>query len=196
MVNRPHRIAAVNERGLARSEAQSAASEESLRRSLILTFALSLVGGLILALLTIGFTLRLERELDLRRADLQELSTLLLRAQERPQARASWNYNLSPEAGAAATVTYHMNRLQSLDVPEDYSVTLNGSGSIDPAKVLRRLVYHHPLYTSGAVQAQARWSEISGVNRTHFCGAYWMYGFHEDGLNSALRVARSLGVGC
>jgi signal transduction histidine kinase len=76
------RIAAVNERGLARSEAQSAASEESLRRSLILTFALSLVGGLILALLTIGFTLRLERELDLRRADLQELSTLLLRAQE------------------------------------------------------------------------------------------------------------------
>lgn len=76
------RIAAVNERGLTRSEVQSAASEESLRRSLILTFALSLIGGLILALLTIVFTLRLERELDLRRADLQELSTLLIRAQE------------------------------------------------------------------------------------------------------------------
>ncbi len=76
------RIAAVNERGLTRSETRSAASAESLRRSLILTFALSLMGGLILASLTIGSTLRLERELDLRRADLQELSTLLLRAQE------------------------------------------------------------------------------------------------------------------
>jgi predicted NAD/FAD-binding protein len=114
---------------------------------------------------------------------------------KRPRARASRNYNLSPEPGAAATVTYNMNRLQSLNVPEDYCVTLNANGSIDPAKVLQRLVYHHPLYTSGAVQAQARWSEISGVNRTHFWGAYWMYGFHEDGLNSALRVARSLGVG-
>ena len=76
------RIASVNERGLTRSEERSAASADSLRRSLMLTFAVTLVGGLILALLTIGFTLRLERELDLRRADLQELSTLLLRAQE------------------------------------------------------------------------------------------------------------------
>jgi signal transduction histidine kinase len=76
------RIAAVNERGLTRSEAQSSASADSLRRTLELTFAGTLTGGLILALLTIGFTLRLERELDLRRADLQELSTLLLRAQE------------------------------------------------------------------------------------------------------------------
>jgi predicted NAD/FAD-binding protein len=89
-----------------------------------------------------------------------------------------------------------MNRLQSLAVPEDYCVTLNANGSIDPAKVLRRMVYHHPLYDGGAVQAQTRWSEISGRNRTHFCGAYWFYGFHEDGLNSALRVARALGVEC
>jgi signal transduction histidine kinase len=76
------RIAEVNERGLTRSEARSAASADSLRRSLMLTFAGTLGGGLVLALLTIGFTLRLERELSLRRADLQELSTLLLRAQE------------------------------------------------------------------------------------------------------------------
>jgi signal transduction histidine kinase len=76
------RIASVNERGLTRSEARLAASADSLRRSLLLTFGGTLVGGLVLALLTIGFTLRLERELDLRRADLQELSTLLLRAQE------------------------------------------------------------------------------------------------------------------
>ena len=115
---------------------------------------------------------------------------------KRPQARASWNYRLSPNRGAGATLTYHMNRLQSLHVPEDYCVTLNANGSIDPAKVLRRMVYHHPIYDSGAVEAQARWSDISGRNRTHFCGAYWFYGFHEDGLNSALRVARALGVAC
>jgi len=114
----------------------------------------------------------------------------------RPAARASWNYNLSPDSGGGATVTYHMNRLQSLAVPEDYCVSLNANGGIDPAKVLRRMVYHHPVYAGEAVRAQTRWSEISGRNRTHFCGAYWHYGFHEDGLNSALRVARALGVEC
>jgi len=58
------------------------------------------------------------------------------------------------------------------------------------------MVYYHPHYTHDAIRAQARWKEISGVNRTHYCGAYWSYGFHEDGLNSALRVARTLGVEC
>ncbi len=111
----------------------------------------------------------------------------------RPHARASWNYHLGP-ASSGATLTYHMNRLQSLKVAEDYCVTMNDSGSIHPSKVLRRLVYYHPLYNRQAVEAQARWNEISGANRTHFCGAYWFYGFHEDGLNSALRVARALGV--
>ncbi len=115
---------------------------------------------------------------------------------KRPAARAAWNYRLNPDPAAGATVTYHMNRLQSLTVPEDYCVTLNANGSIDPAKVRRRMVYYHPLFTSGAVLAQTRWGEISGLNRTHFCGAYWFYGFHEDGLNSALRVARALGAGC
>ena len=91
------RIAAVNEQGLTRSEAQSAASADRLRRSLILTFAGTLAGGLILALLTIGFTLRLERELNLRRADLQELSTLLLRAQE--NERRSLARELHDEVG-------------------------------------------------------------------------------------------------
>lgn len=115
---------------------------------------------------------------------------------KRLRARASWNYNLHAEPGAGATVTYHMNRLQSLEVPEDYCITLNPPENIDAEKVLRRLVYYHPLYSRAAIQAQARWNEISGANRTHFCGAYWFYGFHEDGLNSALRVARGLGVEC
>lgn len=114
----------------------------------------------------------------------------------RPQARASWNYHLSQDGREGATVTYYMNRLQSLEVPEPYCVTLNRSSAIDPSKILRKMIYHHPLYTHDAVRAQARWKDVSGVNRTHYCGAYWFYGFHEDGLNSALRVARALGVEC
>jgi predicted NAD/FAD-binding protein len=115
----------------------------------------------------------------------------------RPAARASWNYllHLDERNGhGPATMTYHMNRLQSLNVRENYCVTLNANGHIRSDKVLRRFVYHHPLYTLDALRAQQRWKEISGVNRTHFCGAYWLYGFHEDGVNSALRVARALGV--
>ena len=61
---------------------------------------------------------------------------------------------------------------------------------MNPASILRRFTYHHPLYSSRAVAAQSRRSEISGHNRTHYCGAYWGYGFHEDGVNSALAVAK------
>jgi len=113
----------------------------------------------------------------------------------RPAARASWNYNLGgDDEGRGATVTYHLNRLQSLAAPEDYCVTLNPGGAIDPARVIARMTYRHPLYTREALAAQARWAEVSGRRHTHFCGAYWRYGFHEDGLVSALRVARALGV--
>ncbi len=111
----------------------------------------------------------------------------------RPGARASWNYHLGAQRHVA-TLTYHMNRLQSLPTKEDYCVTLNDKQSIDQHSVVREMTYYHPLYTVEAVRAQARWLEISGQNRTHFCGAYWFYGFHEDGLNSAIRVAERLGV--
>ena len=110
--------------------------------------------------------------------------------------RASWNYHLDGDIAAGATLTYHMNRLQSLPAGKDYCVTLNANGAVDRAKVLRRFVYHHPLYTREAVRAQGRWAEISGRDRIHYCGAYWFYGFHEDGLNSARRVAAALGVDC
>ncbi|HWE50735.1 MAG TPA: FAD-dependent oxidoreductase [Bryobacteraceae bacterium] len=115
----------------------------------------------------------------------------------RQSARAAWNYNLRPDKRTkSATVTYYMNRLQSLKAKTDYCVTLNANGEIDTSRVLMRLIYHHPLYTRQAIDAQSRWAEISGQNRTHFAGAYWFYGFHEDGLNSGLRVARHLGVNC
>ena len=112
----------------------------------------------------------------------------------RSAARASWNYRLGDAPDAPPTVSYHLNRLQSLSTPEQYSVTLNPRGLVTERLVLRKMVYHHPQYTLDAIRAQARWSEVSGVNRTHFCGAYWFYGFHEDGLMSAIRVARALGV--
>ncbi len=115
----------------------------------------------------------------------------------RVAARASWNYLLhfdERNGHSPVAMTYHLNRLQSLSVDENYCVTLNANGHIANDKVLQRFVYHHPLYTLDALRAQQRWSEVSGVNRTHFCGAYWFYGFHEDGVNSALRVANALGV--
>lgn len=118
---------------------------------------------------------------------------------KRVPAQASWNYHVHTEsmadlASSGVTVTYDMNRLQAIDSPTRFCVTLNALEGIDERKVLRRMEYAHPLYTIDSVRAQARWAEISGKNRTHFCGAYWFYGFHEDGLNSALRVAKALGV--
>jgi uncharacterized protein len=110
-----------------------------------------------------------------------------------PDARASWNYHLGTSR-QAATLTYHMNRLQSLRTPEDYCVTLNNTQCVDERRILCQMTYFHPLYTLDAVRSQARWPEISGRNHIHFCGAYWFNGFHEDGLNSAIRVAEKLGV--
>jgi uncharacterized protein len=112
-------------------------------------------------------------------------------------ARASWNYLLhldSRNEHSPVTMTYHMNRLQSLPTPENYCVTLNANGQIRSDKILQRFVYHHPIYSIESMRAQKRWAEISGVNRLHFAGAYWFYGFHEDGVNSALRVSHALGA--
>jgi len=111
----------------------------------------------------------------------------------RADAKASWNYVLG-DVDRPPTVTYHLNRLQGLATDAQYCVTLNPHGSIDDRRVLKKMVYAHPLYTRDAIRSQAAWHEVSGVNRTHYCGAYWFYGFHEDGLNSALRVVRQLGV--
>ena len=125
------------------------------------------------------------------RASLHTDETLL---PKQGAARASWNCILGGDGGAA--LTYHMNRLQNLPGPLQYCVTLNAGSLIDPTKLLRTLEYRHPLYTLKAVAAQQRWHEISGQRHIHFCGAYWFYGFHEDGLNSGMRVARQLGVDC
>jgi predicted NAD/FAD-binding protein len=112
----------------------------------------------------------------------------------RRRAWASWNYHLDREAPDLPTVTYHMNRLQSLASTEQLCVTLNRTHAIDAAKVIATIDYAHPVYTREGIAAQARVHEISGVNRTHFCGAYWGSGFHEDGAASGLRAAREIGT--
>jgi predicted NAD/FAD-binding protein len=112
----------------------------------------------------------------------------------RTAARASWNYRLGAGSDALPHVTYDLNRLQSLDTRERFAVTLNTDDAIRSDHVLERMVYEHPLYTREAIRAQDRWLDVSGPRRTHYCGAYWFYGFHEDGLRSALRVAQALGV--
>jgi predicted NAD/FAD-binding protein len=111
-----------------------------------------------------------------------------------PDAVRAGSATGSGQSAGRSTVTYHMNSLQSLDADREFCVTLNRTEEIDPAKIIRTISYAHPVYTPEAVAAQARHSEISGAGRTHFCGAYWGWGFHEDGVQSGLRVARALGV--
>jgi predicted NAD/FAD-binding protein len=112
----------------------------------------------------------------------------------RRRAWASWNYHLLDDPPGKSTVTYHMNRLQSLEADREFCVTLNRSEAVDPEKVIRTISYSHPVFTDAGQDAQARVGEISGRNRTHYCGAYWGWGFHEDGVRSGLRVAERFGV--
>ncbi len=111
----------------------------------------------------------------------------------RRRAWACWNASVPEVPRGRVAVTYDMNLLQSLRAKEEYLVTLNLSEAIDQRKVIRKIRYHHPVYSREAVRAQARHGEISGTARTHFCGAYWGFGFHEDGVSSGLRVARHFG---
>lgn len=110
-------------------------------------------------------------------------------------AWASWNYRMAPNAANRAHLTYHMNRLQSLNTKTDYLVSLNQTSELSKEKLLGRYNYSHPAYSRASVAAQTRHGEISGVNRTHYCGAYWGYGFHEDGVTSALKACQFFGAG-
>jgi predicted NAD/FAD-binding protein len=85
-----------------------------------------------------------------------------------------------------------MNRLQRLPGPEQYCVTLNGDDLIAPDRVLRRFVFHHPVFTRERSAAQRRHAELLNTHRTSYCGAYWRNGFHEDGLVSAMAVCQAL----
>ncbi len=110
----------------------------------------------------------------------------------RRKAWASWNVRL--DGSGEIGITYLMNLLQPLPSATPWCVTLNRTALIDPARIRHREVFAHPQLDAGAVAAQERWAEISGVRGTHYCGAYWRYGFHEDGIWSGERVAAALGA--
>ena len=112
----------------------------------------------------------------------------------RRRAWASWNYHIPETPQDTVAATYNMNRLQNLTSPYPFCTTLNRTQAIAPNRVLKVRDYAHPVFTSASVAAQQRHHEISGPRRTHFCGAYWGNGFHEDGVNSALAVCRHFGA--
>ncbi len=119
-------------------------------------------------------------------------STLLPR---RRFARAAWNFHLLREPKPLSTVTYYMNHLQRLRADRDFCVTLNRSEAIDPEKIIRTIPYSHPVFTPAGVAAQSQHGALGGLQtRTHYCGAYWGWGFHEDGVVSALRACEPFGV--
>lgn len=115
----------------------------------------------------------------------------------RPKVWSAWNY-LAGRGEAAerpVSVSYLLNRLQPLGVDTPVVVSLNPFDEPAADKVLRTIDYAHPVFDSAAIAAQARLHEIQGVRRTWFAGAWTGYGFHEDGLRSALAVASALGAG-
>jgi len=114
---------------------------------------------------------------------------------KRRKAWAAWNAFVPADPGAECTVSYCMNLLQSLRSPEPFVVTLNRSADIAPEKIIAKMRYQHPVFDHASVAAKARRGEINGVNRTWFAGAYWGFGFHEDGLRSGLEVAQAIGAG-
>ena len=107
----------------------------------------------------------------------------------RKRAWAAWNYHI-PDGPAdpegKVTLTYNMNILQGLKAPVEFCVTLNQTHAIDPEKIIQVINYTHPVFTERAVAAQQHHRQVNGARRTYFCGAYWRYGFHEDGVVSAL----------
>ncbi len=111
---------------------------------------------------------------------------------KRRKAFASWNYYLAPQETGSASLSYYMNRLQGLDSQTDFIVSVNQRHLIHPNKILGEYRYSHPLLNQEASVAQRRYEEINGKQHTFYCGAYWRYGFHEDGVYSALRVLESI----
>lgn len=112
---------------------------------------------------------------------------------KRRLAWAAWNYHLVEGAAERVAVTYHMNILQRLRTRTPLLVTLNMADRIDPARVIRQMTYEHPVFTREAVAAQGRQAEINGAQAAYFCGAYWGFGFHEDGVVSALNALAHFG---
>ncbi len=107
-------------------------------------------------------------------------------------AWASWNYHIPQNMPDLACLTYDMNILQGIQAPVTFCVTLNYPNPIPEEHVIRRLVYHHPIFTPESVAAQREQNALNARSNIVYCGAYWRYGFHEDGAWSALNAVESL----
>ena len=102
------------------------------------------------------------------------------------RAWAAWNYHRLEREQDQVAMTYNMNILQNFSCETQFCVTLNNTSAVDPSKIIAKMRYEHPVYTPESVAAQGRQREINGQDRIYFCGAYWRYGFHEDGVVSAM----------
>ena len=113
---------------------------------------------------------------------------------KRKLAWSSWNYLINQDSDQLVTLTYNMNILQNLKSNKTYCVTINNTKKLNPDKIIKEIIYHHPLFTESSVKAQKQKTIICGSNNTYYTGAYWGYGFHEDGVNSALDVCSKFGI--
>jgi hypothetical protein len=149
------------------------------------------------ALHLLGAPTEAERELLGRFAYVENQATLHTDVRAMPKRRAawaSWNYLANDDsAGRRLFVSYWMNKLQRLPNRPDAFLTLNCPWPIAEALVLRRVAYRHPLFDAAAFAAQAELWRLQGVGGVWFCGAYFGYGFHEDGLQAGLAVAEAIG---
>ena len=108
------------------------------------------------------------------------------------RAWAAWNYHRIAEQSDEVCVTYDMTHLQHLDTETPLLVTLNATEHIDPDTILKQFSYEHPIYDHDSVEARNNWQEINGRRNTYYCGAYWGYGFHEDGVRSAENMVEAI----
>ena len=110
----------------------------------------------------------------------------------RRAAWASWNAHYLEATSGTPAVSYWLNNLQGHQIDRELIATLNLTDRIDPAKIMQTFQVAHPTFTPDGMETQRRHAELSGVNRTHYAGAYWSWGFHEDGVKSGHRVAEAI----
>ena len=108
------------------------------------------------------------------------------------KAWSSWNSIIDKNKPSKNCVTYWLNKLQNLKTENDYFLTLNPIAEINSKKIIKKVEFTHPFYDIKAIKTQKYLSELQGVNNSWFCGSYFGYGFHEDGLKSAIEVANRL----
>ena len=107
---------------------------------------------------------------------------------------SGWNYlvEYGEDGNLKSSFSYHMNTLQKVSKKKDYFVTVNDTGRVDPAKILRDNDYDHPIFDLNAVNAQSRLMQLNENGLTYFCGSYFRYGFHEDAFRSGVEVCRNI----